>query len=451
MLQPAWLNAGITSRRKLTGAGRSMPSTTTSASTSVLPSSRRRSWPSRSAAERPGPLAVTVAISGSRTHPLDRSRGVAHGTVGGRDSSRSSAGSPGGRSTGTAAARPRSRPASDSPPVSASGPGVGQRTDDRQAEADQPEVKARQEGNGVHGWHLRPGGESVSVTSHRVGAGGRPRSRSDRVIVASINSLPFHCTPHDRQVFKKSQTFFGRVGESDRMVVRTALAVNGPAYTINMFGPHLVTGARRAHEPGAVGLPEKWCGKLNTNGRSPAGRAARSGGDTGSLRCGQPAFPDGGRPTHGGGGSMAVRFESGWMRFGLPGLALGLFLASGWGISGEPAAAQAPGSPSRSVTGGVGKGRSAPSASAAGAKGVTSGEVRRDPGPGRRFGPGLADPVALPDRHEEAGLRDLPGRSDQSQGCVKLEASRQFRWDLELDQYNNQGSNPTTSRRRWKP
>jgi hypothetical protein len=28
------------------------------------------------------------------------------------------------------------------------------------------------------------------------------------------------------------------------------------------------------------------------------------------------------------------------------------------------------------------------------------------------------------------------------QGSVKLEASRQFRWDLDLDQYNNQGLEP---------
>ena len=28
------------------------------------------------------------------------------------------------------------------------------------------------------------------------------------------------------------------------------------------------------------------------------------------------------------------------------------------------------------------------------------------------------------------------------QGCVKLEASRQFRWDLDLDEYNNQGLEP---------
>ena len=111
---------------------------------------------------------------------------------------------------------------------------------------------------------------------------------------------------------------------------------------------------------------------------------------------------------------MAVRFESGWVRFGLPGLALGLFLASGWGLSGEKAAAQAPGSPARPVTGGVGKGRSAPSASAASTKGVTSGESGGILALIADLGLGLADPVALRDRHEEAGLRDLPSRSDQS-------------------------------------
>ena len=37
MLQPAWLKAGITSWRKLTGAGRSIPSTLTVVLTSTLP------------------------------------------------------------------------------------------------------------------------------------------------------------------------------------------------------------------------------------------------------------------------------------------------------------------------------------------------------------------------------------------------------------------------------
>jgi hypothetical protein len=35
-------------------------------------------------------------------------------------------------------------------------------------------------------------------------------------------------------------------------------------------------------------------------------------------------------------------------------------------------------------------------------------------------------------------------------GAVKLEASRQFRWDLELDQYNNQGLEPADVEARVK-
>ncbi len=34
------------------------------------------------------------------------------------------------------------------------------------------------------------------------------------------------------------------------------------------------------------------------------------------------------------------------------------------------------------------------------------------------------------------------GDPSNSKGTVKLEAARQFRWDLELDQYNNQGLEP---------
>ena len=36
-------------------------------------------------------------------------------------------------------------------------------------------------------------------------------------------------------------------------------------------------------------------------------------------------------------------------------------------------------------------------------------------------------------------------------GSVRLEASRKYRWDLELDEYNNQGSSPPTWRRASGP
>lgn len=139
---------------------------------------------------------------------------------------------------------------------------------------------------------------------------------------------------------------------------------------------------------------------------------------------------------------MAVRFDSGWIRFGLPGLALGLILASGRGITGEQAAAQGPGPQARPATGGIGKGRSAPTGSAASAKGVTSGEsggilalVAES---------GTASPIQWLYVIDTKKRAFAIYRVDPSnpQGCVKLEASRQFRWDLDLDQYNNQGLEP---------
>ncbi len=127
---------------------------------------------------------------------------------------------------------------------------------------------------------------------------------------------------------------------------------------------------------------------------------------------------------------------------GCPGWRWGLFLASGWGINGEQAAAQAPGSAARPVTGGVGKGRSAPSASAASSKGVTSGEsggilalIAES---------GTASPIqwlyVIDTKKRAFAIYRVDPTNPQ--GCVKLEASRQFRWDLDLDQYNNQGLEP---------
>ena len=41
-------------------------------------------------------------------------------------------------------------------------------------------------------------------------------------------------------------------------------------------------------------------------------------------------------------------------------------------------------------------------------------------------------------------------RIDTNKGAVKLEAARQYRWDLELDQYNNQAPEPADVEARVK-
>ena len=137
---------------------------------------------------------------------------------------------------------------------------------------------------------------------------------------------------------------------------------------------------------------------------------------------------------------MAGRLQWGWTRYGLPGIALGLALAWGWGLKGEQAVAQAPGSPARQSAGVVGKGRG--SGNGQTSKGVTGGET------GGILALIANSPSGAP--AQWLYVIDTKKRAfaiyrvdpTNPQGCVKLEASRQFRWDLDLDQYNNQGLEP---------
>lgn len=132
----------------------------------------------------------------------------------------------------------------------------------------------------------------------------------------------------------------------------------------------------------------------------------------------------------------------GWVRFGLPGVVLGILLSWGAGFHGEPGEARAQNSAARPAPAGVAPGRPAPAPATGTAKGVTSGEA----------GGILAlitSPTAIPPV-QWLYLVDTKKRSfaiyrvdpTNPQGSVKLEASRQFRWDLELDEYNNQGLEP---------
>jgi hypothetical protein len=134
---------------------------------------------------------------------------------------------------------------------------------------------------------------------------------------------------------------------------------------------------------------------------------------------------------------MAGRF-GGWARFGVPGMVLGILMTWAWEFRGEPAVAQVSGGSAR---GGAGASQGKTSQPAA-AKSVASGEAG-----------GLlaliATPAAVPPV-QWLYLIDTKKRAfaiyrvdpTNPQGSVKLEASRQFRWDLDLDQYNNQGLEP---------
>jgi hypothetical protein len=138
---------------------------------------------------------------------------------------------------------------------------------------------------------------------------------------------------------------------------------------------------------------------------------------------------------------MVARY-GGLARYGFPGMVLGILMTWSWGSPGERAVAQAPSAAGRSAPGGVAQNRPMPSQAVQSAKGVTASEA------GGILAL-IANPTAGPPV-QWLYLIDTKKRAfaiyrvdpSHPQGCVKLEASRQFRWDLDLDQYNNQGLEP---------
>lgn len=128
---------------------------------------------------------------------------------------------------------------------------------------------------------------------------------------------------------------------------------------------------------------------------------------------------------------MSTRI-GGWLRYGLPGTALGVLLSGGAGFHGEPAGVRA------QDAGPPGATRPAPGAAS---RGVASGEAN-----------GILALIANPPANPPVQWLYLIDTRKKSfaiyrvdtnpQGSVKLEASRQFRWDLDLDDYNNQGLAP---------
>jgi hypothetical protein len=134
---------------------------------------------------------------------------------------------------------------------------------------------------------------------------------------------------------------------------------------------------------------------------------------------------------------MVSRIDQGVARFGLPGLLVGVMLAWVSGVRGPQAAAQ---------TGSVGS----PGASSGPARSTEAGK------------PPASRPIAGGDVNGTMALITTAGSSQwlylidtkdrafalyridpsNPKGIVKLEASRQYRWDLKLEHYNNQAPEP---------
>lgn len=123
---------------------------------------------------------------------------------------------------------------------------------------------------------------------------------------------------------------------------------------------------------------------------------------------------------------MSERGWGGWIRFGLPGMALGLALAWGTGGRGpEVLAAQGSGAQTPPSL--------APNAvRPAGVSGESSGTIALTT-PAGNSGQLL---YLIDTRTKAFAVYRIDSTSGK--GMVKLEAARQYQWDLKLSEYNNQ-------------
>ncbi len=141
---------------------------------------------------------------------------------------------------------------------------------------------------------------------------------------------------------------------------------------------------------------------------------------------------------------MEMRVASGMVRYGLPGLVLGVALCWGFGMRGPEAAAQ-------SERGGA-SGPAAQTASSTRPSDVN----RAQPGRQNTLGESNGTLALITGAAGNSGqsqwlyLIDTKNRSfalyridpNNPKGIVKLEASRQYEWDLKLEHYNNQPPEP---------
>ena len=134
---------------------------------------------------------------------------------------------------------------------------------------------------------------------------------------------------------------------------------------------------------------------------------------------------------------MVIRIDAGVARFGLPGLVLGMVLVWVSGMRGPEAVAQTgPGDPAAGNPGPV---RSAEGNRPPAARPIAGGEVN-----------GTLALITTAGHAQWLYLVDTKDRafalyridSTDPKGIVKLEASRQYKWDLKLEHYNNQAPEP---------
>jgi hypothetical protein len=136
--------------------------------------------------------------------------------------------------------------------------------------------------------------------------------------------------------------------------------------------------------------------------------------------------------------TMVIRMDSGVARYGVPGLILGFAMAWWTGTRGPEVQAQTDGG-SRTT-------KASPPASSA----TTKSQGPRTLAGGDSSGTLALITSSLNGPQQWLYLIDTKDRSfalyrvdpTNTKGIVKLEASRQYRWDLKLEHYNNQAPEP---------
>jgi hypothetical protein len=137
---------------------------------------------------------------------------------------------------------------------------------------------------------------------------------------------------------------------------------------------------------------------------------------------------------------MAVRTLNGWLRYGLPGLVVGA-LASSFGGSRAPVAV-AQGGPG--IDPGVNAGVRLPvDPSRGGIRPIATGETSGTMALLASSNVGSTQWLYMIDTKAHAfALYRIDPSNPKEKGIVKLEAARQYQWDLKLDHYNNQAPEP---------